>query len=185
MQKILLRKIWVVLILLISIAPAYGLERNGKIVEIKEDRLAVQVEGGNAFEAGQEVDLSYMAGIMEMLIGRYKIYQVKGDFFAARAVSNSMPPEQGMKVRIVSAESFLKLPSPGAMDLPDRDPRFLEANNPPPRPENPPEATQGPAVKPEVPAGKKACTTGKGLFEGPISGDIPAFDSTLGNGETS
>lgn len=81
MQKILLRKIWVVLILLISIAPAYGLERNGKIVEIKEDRLAVQVEGGNAFEAGQEVDLSYMAGgETGSACGEKGMYDRKGPF---------------------------------------------------------------------------------------------------------
>lgn len=121
--------------LLFLTSSTFALERNGRVVQIKDNRVAVEVRGGNPFEAGQEIDLSYMAGLMEMLIGRYKVYKIKGNLFAAQAVSLSMPPSQDMNVRIVTTQKGILTPDTGAMDPPERDPRFLEANKGQPAPE--------------------------------------------------
>lgn len=76
----------------------------GKIIAENSKTVILEVTGGESFSAGQEIELSYMAGFMEMLIGRFKVAQIHGRRYTLEIVSLNMPPSEGMGVKIVAAE---------------------------------------------------------------------------------
>ena len=101
---------------------------DGQVLDVFNGKVTVQMAGEGDFQKGDRIDLSYMAGPMEMLIGQYEVIQTNGPIVFAREVSLSMPPIKDMKVRVVSAQPEIIVPNTAAMDPVERDPRFLEAN---------------------------------------------------------
>lgn len=57
-----------------------------------------------------EIELTYRAGFMDMLLGRYRVTTVQGRRAEAQAVSVSSPPSQGMRVVVTLAQD-LSLPA--------------------------------------------------------------------------
>lgn len=102
----------------------------GKVIDIFGENITVQMEGNNTFKVRDKVDLSYMAGVMEMLIGQYEITQVKQNVFIAKEVSSSMPPSKEMNVIIVptSSADFVLMNSnePPVAESPKEEKGFLD-----------------------------------------------------------
>ncbi len=145
---------------------AQAQETSGKVIDIFGNNVTVQCDSAVVYNKGDKVDLTYMAGVMEMLIGQYEVVQTKDKVFIGREISQSIPPMKDMKVRISRAAVIEYVPSPvrssaageaandlaevntGAMDPRERDPRFLEANNKPYVP------SKSPGTVPSKPASK-------------------------------
>jgi hypothetical protein len=98
----------------------------GKVIDILEGSVTVQLDGKNIFQKGDQVDLSYMAGVIEMLIGTYEVSHAQDNVFIAKEISLTMPPNKGMKVKVVKKENVLQIFDVGAMEQPDTDPRFIQ-----------------------------------------------------------
>ena len=114
-------------------AAAPGLAANvleGRVLDVFNGKVTLQLKAEELFQQGDRVDLSYMAGPMEMLIGQYEVIQTQGPVVFAKEISLSMPPIKDMAVRVVRVASTpaIVIPDNAAMDPAERDPRFLEAN---------------------------------------------------------
>ena len=97
----------------------------GKIIDVFGDKITVEMEGTGLFQAGEKIELNYMAGVMEMMIGSYEVVQVQKNVFIAKEISLVMAPSKEMNVTVIKAQGFgFDGPDPGAMEPPSRDPRF-------------------------------------------------------------
>jgi hypothetical protein len=102
----------------------------GRVLDVFNGKVTLQVTAEDSFQDGDRIELSYMAGPMEMLIGQYEVIQRQGPVVFAKQISLTMPPIKDMNVRVSRADTAARMivPDSGAMDPLDRDPRFLEAN---------------------------------------------------------
>jgi len=103
---------------------------DGRVVDVFNGKVTLQLAAEEAFHAGDRMDITYMAGPVEMLIGRYEVIQAQGSVVFAKEISLSIPPIKDMNVKVtgVQPESGIVIPDSGAMDPVERDPRFLDAN---------------------------------------------------------
>lgn len=73
--------------------------------------LTVRAGGPLKLKPGDTVEISYMAGVMEMLIGTYRVKRVNEKNEAdLRPVSVNMPPGKGMRVIINMVPAAGSLP---------------------------------------------------------------------------
>ncbi|HOW58739.1 MAG TPA: hypothetical protein PLO78_03315 [Candidatus Omnitrophota bacterium] len=75
----------------------------GTVLEENSKSVILETDGPESFPVESEIELSYTAGVMEMLIGRFKIVAINGNRYTLEIVSLNMRPSQGMKVNIVPA----------------------------------------------------------------------------------
>lgn len=102
----------------------------GRVLDVFNGKVTLQVTAEDSFRDGDLIELSYMAGPLEMLIGQYEVIQRQGLVVFAKEISLTMPPIKDMNVRVIRAGTAASMivPDSGAMDPVERDPRFLEAN---------------------------------------------------------
>ncbi len=103
---------------------------DGRVMDVFNGKVTLQLAVEEAFHAGDQMDITYIAGPMEMLIGRYEVIQAQGSVVFAKEISLSMPPIKDMNVKVtgVQPSAGIVVPDSGAMDPVERDPRFLDAN---------------------------------------------------------
>jgi len=83
------------------------------------------------FEMGEKIEVSYMAGILEMLIGKYEVIFSSENMVHCKELFLSIPPDKGMTILISRTSQMIEIdePDPGAMLPPSEDPRFLPENS--------------------------------------------------------
>lgn len=75
----------------------------GKVLEENSQTVILETDGPESFPAGSEIELSYTAGFMELLIGRFKVASVSGNRYTLEVMNLNARPSPGMKVNIVPA----------------------------------------------------------------------------------
>jgi len=98
------------------------------------------------FGMGEKIEVSYMAGTLEMLIGKYEVTFSRMDMVLCKELFLSIPPEKGMTVLVYRTSQMIAIdkpdpdatlppqkividePDPGAMLPPSEDPRFYPEN---------------------------------------------------------
>jgi hypothetical protein len=78
----------------------------GKVLEESSQIVLLETDGPGNFPAGSEIELTYTAGFMEMLIGRFKVAGVSGNRYTLEVVNLNTRPSPGMKVNIVPAVNW-------------------------------------------------------------------------------
>lgn len=100
-QKLL--GIFFFLTLLVSVGDAA--EWTGKVIDTFREGMSIQLDIPCPLQKGERVDVTYLAGTAVMTIGQYEVLQTYDKIFAARAVTNIMPPSVDMDVRVISFSS--------------------------------------------------------------------------------
>jgi hypothetical protein len=77
---------------------------SGEFTEASRHSVAVRVDGRTCFTVGQRIDITYMADLLEMLIGTYQVVEVKGQVLMLRSLRTAIPPSKGMKVNLYEHE---------------------------------------------------------------------------------
>jgi hypothetical protein len=102
-----MKTLWSILLLL-SLAPAVDAAAAPDAVVAEVDprgNVVLDFDGTLPGGAGDEIELTYRAGLMDMLLGRYRIVSVQGRRVEARAMSISAPPSKGMRVMVTAAQA--------------------------------------------------------------------------------
>ena len=115
-----------IVVLFLSVGTLSANEFAGEIIDVfGGNTTTIQIEGKHSLKVGNKIDLTYMAGVLPMMIGVYEITTVQGNVVLCKPVSVTIPPDKGMNVTIDKVQGFvLDQPDPGAMDHLSRDPRF-------------------------------------------------------------
>ena len=96
---------------LVTLFPAVKVQAaglKGEIVEIAGKSVTLRLDSPGQFHIGDEVELTYMAGVLEMRVGIYRITGGKGELFKAQVISSSIPPDKEMKVLIYVRKGALE-----------------------------------------------------------------------------
>ncbi len=73
----------------------------GKVVDVFGDGNAtIQIDGKHNLKAGDNIDLTYMAGVLPMMVGVYEITAVQNNIVLCKPVSITIPADKGMYVQI-------------------------------------------------------------------------------------
>jgi hypothetical protein len=79
----------------------FALSYQGKVIDICGNNItAIKVLGGHPFKAGDQVDLTYKAGVLPMSMGIYEVTMVQGNTFNCRSKKIIMEPRKGMNIQI-------------------------------------------------------------------------------------
>jgi len=103
---------------------------NGKIININDNQIEIAMDRDEtSFKTGEKIEVSYMAGMLEMHIGVFELEKTWQNIVYANVISVDIPPSKGMNV-IVSGlnKVVMKDPDPGAMLPPSEDPRSIPEN---------------------------------------------------------
>ena len=98
----------------------------GKIIEVSGNELTIETGSSILFENGDRIEISYMAGLLEMMIGLYEVVEVEKDRINVREISATMPPSNNMEIIVTKAtKQALEEPDPAAMLPPSEDLPFI------------------------------------------------------------
>jgi hypothetical protein len=73
---------------------------NATVTRYETGTLEGVMETTGKIQTDQEVEVTYMAGMTEMVVGRYRVGASMDPRFIAIEISNSIPPSPGMNVRL-------------------------------------------------------------------------------------
>ncbi len=93
---------YLLIVLLFFSIPALSANQtvNGKIIDILDSGIVtLQFNSGHPYQAGDTLDLTYMAGTLPMAIGQYEITIAAEKVCLARPLTITMPPSKGMNIR--------------------------------------------------------------------------------------
>ncbi|MDD5218438.1 MAG: hypothetical protein PHN49_11665 [Candidatus Omnitrophica bacterium] len=76
---------------------------SGTVLEENPQTVTLALNGSGKLAVGTEIELSYLADMMELLIGRFKVISANGNQYVLGIVGLSTRPSQGMNVKIVPA----------------------------------------------------------------------------------
>jgi len=77
----------------------------GQIVQVRLNSLS-------QLKPGDQVELSYRAGMLDMSLGRFKVEAVLGQALTLRAISVTIPPSREMKVMVHRLQPLRIPPAP-------------------------------------------------------------------------
>jgi len=84
--------------LLWSVSYVSGQIVEAKVTKIEGNQIILKLVSEVAFRRGQDVDVTYRMGMLESLIGTYKIVSIYGTQLTAEVTRGVMRPSDGMKV---------------------------------------------------------------------------------------
>ena len=80
---------------------AHAAPSMGEVIDIFGNNITtIKVAVGHHFNPGDQVDLTYMTGVMPMAMGVYEVTMVQDDTFLCRSNNMILEPRKGMKVQI-------------------------------------------------------------------------------------
>jgi|GEM_PF-110993 len=73
----------------------------GEVIDVFGENITkIRIPGGHPFKVGDQVDLTYKAGILPMSMGIYEITMIQGDTFLCRSENMVQEPKKGMSIEI-------------------------------------------------------------------------------------
>ena len=116
------------LLLLVLSWPAVAAAVEARIADVSRIEIVLEFDVAPVVTVGDTVELSYRAGSMEMLLGRYRLREQQGNRMILTTLSTVNPPTKGMRVVVSKAAPLV---SSGQTALPPQ---------PEPSPAAPPQA---------------------------------------------
>lgn len=96
-----IHKLSLIMMVFLLAATSTALAEQGRIIDVLQGSVTVQLNGSSPYQKGDKIELSYMAGMLEMMIGSYEVVQSQKNIFIAKEIALSMPPSNNMKVAVV------------------------------------------------------------------------------------
>ncbi|MBU9888237.1 MAG: hypothetical protein KTQ49_00010 [Candidatus Omnitrophica bacterium] len=89
----------------LTVTPAYAADDTvtGKIIRENEVTAVLETDGAAHFQAGDDIELSYMAGFMEILLGRFRVKRIEGKQYFLDTLALNARSSGGMNVKAVKA----------------------------------------------------------------------------------
>ena len=84
----------------------------GVVSGLQGGLVLVQLDSPGRFKPGDQVELSYRAGVLDMSLGHFKVKAVLGLKLTLRAISVSIPPSREMKVMVHHVQPLEIVPAP-------------------------------------------------------------------------
>ena len=73
----------------------------GTVIDVfGKGNVTIQIEGSHDLKSGNKIDLTYMAGVLPMMVGVYEITTVQKNIVLCKPVSTIIPVDKGMNVQI-------------------------------------------------------------------------------------
>jgi peptidoglycan hydrolase-like protein with peptidoglycan-binding domain len=76
----------------------------GEVVDASGGEVALRIPASARLHPGDEIELTYMAGGMELKLGVYRVLRVDGTRVAGKVVSGAIPPSPQMKVLVYMSD---------------------------------------------------------------------------------
>ncbi|MBN1547104.1 MAG: hypothetical protein JW902_10630 [Syntrophaceae bacterium] len=105
---------------------------DAKIIDLKPPLVSIALQGNQSFNEGENVELSYMAGLMEILIGRYEITHIQNNVLTVRSISSAFYPPKDMQVMITKVGGNTRRPDDMGPDPSAFDPAEMNFQLPEP-----------------------------------------------------
>jgi hypothetical protein len=83
---------------------AVALPLEAEVVNVEGVKIVIELHSHEHFAIGQEIEISYIAGGMEILIGSYRVTDMRERLVFAQVVNCNVPPSRGMDVLIYASE---------------------------------------------------------------------------------
>jgi len=73
----------------------------GNVIDIFGNNITtIEVLGGHPFKVGDQLDLTYKAGVLPMSMGIYEVTMIRGNTFLCRSENMVQEPKKGMSIEI-------------------------------------------------------------------------------------
>jgi hypothetical protein len=88
-------------VLLLAAAFAFAAQPlEGEVVDTSGGEVALRIPASPELRPGDEIELTYMAGGMELKLGVCRVLRIDGTRIAAKVISGAIPPSPQMKVLV-------------------------------------------------------------------------------------
>ncbi len=85
---------------------------SGVVSGLQAGAVQVRLDAPSRLKAGDQVELSYRAGMLDMSLGRFKVEAVMGRALTLQAISVTIPPRREMKVMVHRLQPLRIPPGP-------------------------------------------------------------------------
>ena len=101
MKKVYLSICIVSLLLCIFTQASFAKSYKGKVIDVFGDNITkIKIPGGHPFKVGDQVDLTYKAGVLPMMMGIYEVTMIRGNTFLCKSGKMLQEPSEGMSIEI-------------------------------------------------------------------------------------
>lgn len=87
-------------IVAVSVSAVQSSHLEGLVMKCGRGEVSIKLESAANLSEGDRIELSTMAGVLEMMVGTYEVSSMGGGNIVAHVIHSNMPPSDGMKVKI-------------------------------------------------------------------------------------